>query len=85
MLIVNMHDAKSRLSQLVEAVESGSQAEVIIARNGQPAARIVPIEPLDISKRIGGGIAFLGGFAAMSQDEFDEGNEDIVRLFTEGE
>lgn len=42
-MIVNMLDAKTRLSQLVEAVESGSEDEVIIARNGKPAARLVPI------------------------------------------
>lgn len=40
---VNMHEAKSRLSQLVEAVESGREAEIVIARNGKPAARLVPI------------------------------------------
>lgn len=39
---VNMHDAKSRLSSLVEALESGREAEVVIARNGHPVARIVP-------------------------------------------
>ena len=40
---INMHEAKSRLSQLVEAVESGREAEIVIARNGKPAARLVPI------------------------------------------
>jgi prevent-host-death family protein len=43
MATVNMHEAKTRLSQLVAAVENGSEAEVVIARNGKPAARIVPI------------------------------------------
>lgn len=44
---VNMHEAKSRLSALVEAVESGREAEVVIARNGKPAARLVPIDRAD--------------------------------------
>jgi prevent-host-death family protein len=39
---VNMHEAKSRLSQLVELVNQGE--EVVIARAGKPAARLVPIE-----------------------------------------
>jgi len=43
MRTVNMHDAKSQLSRLVEAVESGEAAEVVIARNGRPAARLVPM------------------------------------------
>jgi prevent-host-death family protein len=43
MPIVNMLEAKSTLSRLVEAVESGVETEIIIARNGKPAARLVPI------------------------------------------
>lgn len=38
---VNMLDAKTRLSQLVEAAERGE--EVVIARKGTPVAQIVPI------------------------------------------
>ncbi|HWT30098.1 MAG TPA: type II toxin-antitoxin system Phd/YefM family antitoxin, partial [Propylenella sp.] len=54
MLIVNMLDAKTRLSRLVEAVESGAESEIIIARNGKPAARLVPVQkPVDTSKRLG--------------------------------
>ena len=40
-IIVNMHEAKSQLSKLVERVRSGE--EVIIAKNGAPAARLVPV------------------------------------------
>ncbi len=40
---VNMHEAKSRLSQLVEMAKNGE--EVVIAKNGKPEARIVPIKP----------------------------------------
>ncbi len=38
---VNMHKAKTELSQLVEAACRGEQ--VVIARNGDPIAKIVPI------------------------------------------
>ena len=41
--MVNMHEAKTRLSQLVDAVQSGAEPEVVIARNGVPAARLVPL------------------------------------------
>jgi prevent-host-death family protein len=44
MRIVNMLDAKTNLSRLVDAVETGEETEVIIARNGKPAARLVPLE-----------------------------------------
>ena len=39
--IVNMHEAKTTLSQLVTAVEAGE--EVILARGGKPVVKLVPI------------------------------------------
>lgn len=38
----NMHEAKSKLSQLVESALSGE--EVIIAKAGKPAVRLVPFK-----------------------------------------
>lgn len=40
-----MHDAKTNLSRLVAAVESGEADEIEIARAGQVVARIVPPRP----------------------------------------
>jgi prevent-host-death family protein len=48
---VNMHDAKSRLSELVAAAESGE--EVIIARDGSPAVRLVAISIRHAPVRLG--------------------------------
>ena len=42
--IVNMHEAKTTLSQLVSEVEKG--AEVVLARDGKPVAKLVPIPNL---------------------------------------
>ena len=42
---VNMHDAKTNLSRLVAAVESGETDEIEIARAGHVVARIVPPRP----------------------------------------
>ncbi len=50
---VNMLEAKSNLSRLVEAVESGAESEIIIARNGKPAARLVPIATVKKGVRLG--------------------------------
>jgi prevent-host-death family protein len=36
-----MHEAKTKLSQLVERVEAGE--DIVIARNGKPVARLVPV------------------------------------------
>jgi prevent-host-death family protein len=41
--IVNMHDAKTHFSKLVAKVEAGE--EIVIARGGQPCARLVPFAP----------------------------------------
>ena len=38
---VGMHEAKTKLSQLVQRAEAGE--DVVIARNGQPVARLIPI------------------------------------------
>jgi prevent-host-death family protein len=40
---VNIHDAKTNLSKLIAADESGE--EVIIARNGKPAVKLVVVTP----------------------------------------
>lgn len=46
--MVNMHEAKSTLSSLVEEAESG--VEIIIARAGRPVAKLVPIRPAERRK-----------------------------------
>lgn len=40
--VYNMHDAKSNLSRLVDLAAAGR--EIIIARDGRPAARLVALE-----------------------------------------
>ncbi len=41
MRTVNVHEAKTHLSRLLEAVEAGE--EVLIARAGKPVARLAPL------------------------------------------
>lgn len=77
---VNMLQAKSSLSRLVEAIELGQEREIVIARNGRPAARLVPIDSLPATQRIG--IA-KGKFEVP--DDIDAGNEEVARLFVGGE
>jgi prevent-host-death family protein len=42
MIKVNMHEAKSNFSKLVELALQGE--EVIVARNGKPLVKLVPLE-----------------------------------------
>jgi prevent-host-death family protein len=73
---INMLEAKSSLSRLVEAVELGEEAEIIIARNGRPAARLVPIDRASTAKRIG---VAKGLFEVP--DDIDAHNAEVARLF----
>ncbi|WP_028218240.1 type II toxin-antitoxin system Phd/YefM family antitoxin [Paraburkholderia oxyphila] len=51
---VNMRDAKTSLSRLVEDVELRRETEIIIARGGRPVARLVPLAPVtSVERRIG--------------------------------
>lgn len=76
MTTVNMLDAKTRLSQLVEAVESGAEAEILIARNGRPAARLVGLSR-DAAPRLG---VARGRFAAPADTGADDAA--VAALFT---
>ncbi|OYU47169.1 MAG: prevent-host-death protein [Rhizobiales bacterium PAR1] len=75
---VNMFEAKSQLSRLVEAVESGAMAEIVIARNGKPAARLVPVQDPRPGIRLG---LLAGRFSAPSLEGLDADNELIAAAF----
>lgn len=77
MLTVNMLDAKTNLSKLVEQVESGQEPEVIIARNGKPAAKLVRFGAKAAGQRLG---VAKGCFEVP--DNIDADNETIARLFS---
>jgi prevent-host-death family protein len=65
---VNVHEAKTQLSRLLQEVEDGE--EITIARAGKPVARLVPHTPPRQPRQPGwakGKIKILEGF-----DEYDE-------------
>lgn len=73
---VNVHEAKTHLSKLLERVEAGE--EIILARNGKPVARLVPMRR--VRRRPGG----MKGRIWISEDFDAPLPEEIVRAF-EGE
>ena len=77
---VNMLQAKSTLSRLVEAIEQGQEREIIIARNGRPAAKLVPMDTVPTGKRIG---VAKGKFKVP--DSIDAHNDEVSRLFLGGQ
>lgn len=64
---VNMHEAKTHLSKLVERVEGGE--EIVISRAGKPAAKLVPVPQAKLGKRKLGGWE---GFPVPSDEEWAE-------------
>ena len=73
--IVNLYDAKTHLSKLIEEASSGS--EIIIAKAGKPKARLVPIEKPPSKRRPGG----WEGRVQISDDFDDELPADILAGF----
>ena len=74
MTIVNMHEAKTHLSRLVERAAQGE--DVVIAKAGRPVARLVPIDETDAPRKLGG----WKGRVWIAPD-FDELPPDVIAAF----
>ena len=66
-MLINMHQAKSQLSKLIAAAEAGD--DVIIARNGKPAVKLVPLKS---TKFHFGALAHLTTTVPDFEDDLDE-------------
>lgn len=76
MQAINMLQAKTHLSRLVEAIEQGEEREIVIARNGHPVAKLVPVSAVPHERRIG---VAKGLFEVP--DDIDAHNAEVARLF----
>ena len=75
MRTVNVHQAKTHLSRLLEEVRAG--AEVVIAKAGRPVARLVPMEAALPARTLG----WLAGRLVVP-DDFDAPlPDDVIRDF----
>jgi len=80
MTTVNVHEAKTHLSQLLARVAEGET--VIIAKAGRPVARLSPIERDE--QRVSR-IGFMAGQISVP-DDFDQmGDDEITELFAGSE
>jgi len=70
-----MHEAKTNLSRLVERAEAGE--DIVIARNGKPVARLVPVAGRSSLAALHGA---LRGRIHVSED-FDDLPDDIAEAF----
>jgi prevent-host-death family protein len=76
MQTVSMFQAKTSLSKLVEAVESGRENEIVISRHGMSVAKLVSIVRQPVQQRIG----VAKGCFEVSEN-IDGTNEMIARMF----
>ncbi|MCC7006008.1 MAG: type II toxin-antitoxin system Phd/YefM family antitoxin [Ottowia sp.] len=77
MQTINIHEAKTHLSRLVEQVAQGES--FVIAKAGKPIAKVVPLDatPITQQRRLG----FLAGQITVP-DDFDRiGQSEIENLF----
>lgn len=81
MRTVNMHEAKTHLSRLVEAAANGEP--FIIARAGKPVVKVVGVEAPESGsmRRIG----FLDGQISVPEDFDRMGSTEIEALFEDKE
>jgi prevent-host-death family protein len=79
MAAVNIHDAKTHLSRLLERVRAGET--VILARAGRPIAKLVPLDAPAAPRRVG----FLAGAFRVPADFDRMGADEIAALFGDGD
>ena len=75
--VVNVHEAKSTLSKLLEEVEKGER--IVVTRAGKPVADLVPHQKRDVIF----GLA-KGEIVIYDDETFDDPDPEIIRMF-EGE
>jgi prevent-host-death family protein len=76
MEIVNMHEAKTHLSRLVEKAAKGEP--FIIAKAGKPMVKVVPVEAPPPRKRYG----FMDGMFEVPDDFDTLGQAEIEEMFS---
>ncbi len=74
--VINTHEAKSRLSDLIRKAEAGD--EVILARNGRPVAKLIPWRQARPARRSG---AWAGRVEYRSDPVASD--DEVVALFDE--
>ncbi len=72
---VNIHEAKTHLSRLVDQAAKGH--EFIIAKAGKPMVRVVAINPIDGRRALGG----LAGKFTLPEDIKASFADDIDAMF----
>ncbi len=76
---VNIHEAKTNLSRIVERVATGET--IIIAKAGKPLVKVVPLDQPQEPSRLG----FMRGAFDVPEDFDTMGASEIEAMFGSGE
>jgi prevent-host-death family protein len=74
-ITVNLHEAKTHLSRLVDQAAKGR--EFVIAKAGKPMVRVVPLEAVPAVRTLG----FLAGKGRIDADVKTEFAADVEEMF----
>lgn len=74
MITVNIHEAKTQLSKLVDRAAKGES--FIIAKAGRPLVKVIPIAPV-VKRRLG----FMKGRITVPDDFNRMGEAEILSMF----
>jgi len=77
MRIINIHEAKTQLSRLVDNAVNGES--FVIAKAGKPLVKVSALESPHSQKRLG----FLAGEIAVPRDFNTMGEKEIGKLFSD--
>ena len=70
-------EAKTNLSELIQRALRGEEVQITSGRERKPMVRLVPIEPVSASRRIG----FLEGQGSFNEEFWDPLPDDELRLW----
>ncbi|MFM5952541.1 MAG: type II toxin-antitoxin system Phd/YefM family antitoxin [Micrococcales bacterium] len=73
---VNIHEAKTHFSKLVEAAEAGE--EITIARSGKPVLRLVPYTEPEVQRELG---RLSKAFKDFDWNQWDKQDAELAKLW----
>ncbi|MFQ5688518.1 MAG: type II toxin-antitoxin system Phd/YefM family antitoxin [Candidatus Scalindua sp.] len=74
---VNVHQAKTHLSRLIDEIANGTEKEIVIAKAGKPKAKLVPFDDKPV-KRLRG---LMKGKIKISKNFEDPLPDSVIQSF----
>lgn len=73
---VNIFEAQTELSKLIQLIETGKEEQIIFTRYGKPIVQMTVYNDAPVSKRIG-----IAKGRLKSPDDLDKYNDEVAGLF----